>query len=367
MPDNTVHRRWHLKSTLFEFILSSTIHGLPRILKSKYPFSKFIWAIFSCIALASCSYLIYDKCSNYLEYQVITNSQKLTENSAEFPTVTICANKREAWRNKTCLFNAEPCDIFLRTKSASCTEFNSGFILGNGDNDLPIKVLRSDNKGSFYGLRLVMSSSYRFEKFRIYINNHTVKLDSTKAIETALGQEINLSVKRTFVSKLSSPYSNCKSEVTFELNSTITSFPYIKSDCVMLFCFHKILATECNRSKEFEVNAHLYYTDKYGFTTFSIYLIDNCYVIYQKTLARFNTIGPEEICRERCPIECSTSIYSLEPSYNIIKSSDPESAYINVYYENFEYTLIEESPKLEAFDLFGYIGGYFGNYLLEIT
>ncbi len=369
MSDNAAGPRWQIKSTLLEFIFSSTIHGLPRIVKAKYPFSKFIWAIFSCIALVSCSYLIYDKCSNYLEYQVITNSQKLTENSAEFPTVTICAKyAASAWRNKTCLFNAEPCDNFLRRKNSFCIAFNSGFVWGNSLTELlPIKILKSNKEGSLFGLRLVMTSNYISEVFKFWINNHAVELDATKALDIRLGHEINLSVKRTFLKKLSSPYSNCRSEVTLKLNSTVKSFPYFKSECFGTFCFYKIIATECNKSKEFEANIHLFYTDKYAYGVFADKLGKDCGAITVKIQNSWLDIGPEEICRERCPIQCSTSIYSLEPSYNIISSSDPKSAYINVYYENFDYTLIEEAPKMEAFDLFGYVGGYFGKYLENIT
>ena len=206
-----------------------------------------------------------------------------------------------------------------------------------------------------------MTSNYRLERFIIYINNHTEQIESAKSLETSVGQEITLSIRRTFLNKLSSPYSNCRSEVTFEFNSTVTSFPYFISDCVQVFCYFKIIATECNKTKEYEANEYLYYIDKNAFRMFTIYLKNNCNPIKQEIDKRFKEIGPEIICRERCPIECHKTVYNLESRYNIIKSSEPLSAYINIYYESFDYTLIEEAPRMEPFDLFGYIGGYFGN------
>ena len=281
-----------LKVTSVEFFSSSTIHGLPKIAKAKHTFSKLTWTIFLCIALASSSFLIYDKVTNYLEYQVITNSQKLTENSPEFPTVTICAKYSRGWRTKTCWFNGEPCNnTYFKRKNDACFDFNSGLIWGDGNDQIAIETLRSKQKGSLYGLRLVMTSNYRLERFKIYINNHSVRLDSTKALETSVGQEISLSITRTFLNKLSPPYSKCRSEVAFDLNLTVTSFPYLKSDCVMLFCYYEIVATECNKSKELEANAHLYYTDSIAFTMFAIYLQNNCSIVMQKTLKNFLQSG----------------------------------------------------------------------------
>lgn len=351
-----------LKSTFDEFLSSSTIHGLPKILKAKYPFSKFTWAIFSCIALASCSFFIYDKCANYLEYQVITNTEEIAEKSPEFPTVTICAKFNYSNYIEACLFNGQPCNwSSINQKNILCIEFNTG-ISKTASGSIPIEILRSNYSGSSKGLAIVMRTSSTLQKFKVYVNNPASEVDRRTAIETSLGQDISLMVKRTFINKLPSPYSKCRAVETFSNSTTTSSYAYFKSKCQVL-CRDIILAGECNMTEEFAAKEHLFYTDPKIFSFLYYDLTQSCNRDVQiKVDNMFRIMGYEALCQHRCPIECNTISYHLKPRYFFRSSrTDMQRAFISVFYENFVYTKIEEIPMMESFDLFGYIGGFFGN------
>lgn len=71
--------------------LSSTSHGLPRILKSKNIFFKFMWTFFMTTSCSACCYLITTSIMNFLKWQVVTKIDIVTEIPSIFPTISICS------------------------------------------------------------------------------------------------------------------------------------------------------------------------------------------------------------------------------------------------------------------------------------
>jgi len=98
-------------------------------------------------------------------------------------------------------------------------------------------------------------------------------------------------------------------------------------------------------------------------------------------IEKFQSNNPYEQCAEYCPLECdsnkifvSLNTRELPRNGNISKGFDyldfktynnvSKSFFsIYVYYEDLEYVLIEQIPKIQVFDLISNVGGLFGLFL----
>jgi len=78
------------KIVLAELALSSTIHGVSNIVKTKRLFIKLIWLFSMFISFGLCCFYTIQSINEYLEYNTLTDTKIFYENPAEFPTVTFC-------------------------------------------------------------------------------------------------------------------------------------------------------------------------------------------------------------------------------------------------------------------------------------
>lgn len=68
-------------------------------------------------------------------------------------------------------------------------------------------------------------------------------------------------------------------------------------------------------------------------------------------------LGESRVCASECPIECNSVLYTIQSRYSVLGYNGFK---LNVYFEDFEYTIIQQVPKITPFNLFGNIGGVFG-------
>ena len=83
--------------------------------------------------------------------------------------------------------------------------------------------MKSTQPDSRKSLKLVIRNN--LNNILINVRNQTEKMNTEKNIYISPGTETNLAINRVFIERLEPPYSNCKSEVSFELNET-RSFLY---------------------------------------------------------------------------------------------------------------------------------------------
>jgi len=121
----------------------------------------------------------------------------------------------------------------------------------------------------------------------------------------------------------------------------------------------------CNRSADFNLNFQYYFTNKSHFWDFFYNKeYNDCYkknpLLINSIRSKFSTLGANTICDKQCPIECNSVSYSLSTVSNALNT--PYSL-VNVYYEDFFYTLIKEEAKTSFDSLIGTIGGLLGLFL----
>ena len=77
-------------SSTIEIFLSSSVHGLPHIFRTKHQSFKIIWIFLLLSSCCVCSYYVFNTISDYYNHDTITKIASTTELHPEFPTVSIC-------------------------------------------------------------------------------------------------------------------------------------------------------------------------------------------------------------------------------------------------------------------------------------
>ena len=73
-----------------KFASASTIIGLSRIVRAKTRLMKISWILMTLVSLALGLYLTSETIKEYLEYDVFTQTKRITASSALLPAVTFC-------------------------------------------------------------------------------------------------------------------------------------------------------------------------------------------------------------------------------------------------------------------------------------
>ncbi len=210
-----------LKLKFYNLLARSTFHGLSKIFISEHWPTRLLWLVICLTSYSYCIFSISTNISDYFQNQVITNFEKAYENQPLFPRITICN------LNKTsvgCIFNKKASSV-EDLNVTGCVLFNSGF---NGS------ILRSKEVGIHSGLVLDLYTNDFFTGIMIYINNHSVRIGQD-AITISPGMRTNLAVTRHFETRLSEPYTNCKTHVALANTPSTVSLPYFQSEC-LIFC-----------------------------------------------------------------------------------------------------------------------------------
>ena len=80
----------NLLKKLIELSQSSSSHGFPNIFRTQRISIKLLWAVCFILSVAICSYMIFQTMNDYLDYNVVTTTEFISELVSEFPAVTIC-------------------------------------------------------------------------------------------------------------------------------------------------------------------------------------------------------------------------------------------------------------------------------------
>ena len=245
-----------MANIVIQTVSNSSIHGLPNIIKSKSIISKLVWAMFFCISFVSCGYLINKKVKEYYTYPIISNMNKITEINKDFPAVTLCSTPYRP----VCYFNKIGCKFIAI--SPGCSTFNIGYdrfynnLTGEYTRVHVDSVQQMKNEKS-YGLRLSMSQSNTNAYYRLYIHRYGEQKNIGKDIILKPQMEYDIVIHRTFLKKLSKPYSNCKKQVV-SINSGRTNnsvketqiHQYSQSEC-FYSCFYTAVLKACNYNFDF--------------------------------------------------------------------------------------------------------------------
>ena len=122
---------------LKDLLESSSLPGVPIIIKSNHKIVTFIWfiSLFSLITLST--YYISESINEYLSYKVITNIDLINESQSKFPMISFCINNNNIESNLLenimfyCYFDTIKCnwtdfEVYTSQRSEICYQFNTG-------------------------------------------------------------------------------------------------------------------------------------------------------------------------------------------------------------------------------------------------
>lgn len=82
-----------LIKVLKKYVSESYVHGLPRVFKSeKNLLVKSLWLTFILVNFGVCCFYVYSNILEFLNYEVITKIETISEVPKIFPKTTICNN-----------------------------------------------------------------------------------------------------------------------------------------------------------------------------------------------------------------------------------------------------------------------------------
>ena len=296
----------------------------------------------------------------------------------------------------SCTFNWEACfsddfSYFYDPFYGNCFTYNSG-TSANGSVKTPVQ---SDAQGGIYGLSLslFLGDPYFQSQYELFGNGIVVLVHNqtnypffgNRRFTASAGMETDISIKRNFVSKLSSPYGNCLMDTskTSSFASQSASFNYIVNTLGVTYeqgyCYLLCLQTQIIQKCNCQAGVLPYYGNTTTCLTFSQINCGADLVRY------FNKNGATTSCVNSCPIPCNQIEYSVSSSAssypnNYYKSllmnnskiiasgiaySDLKDAVlkINVFYEALEYTVTQEIASLTIDVFIANIGGMFGLFI----
>jgi hypothetical protein len=263
----------------------------------------------------------------------------------------------------------------------NCYRFNGGKNMSN-HSIIPIRKAKS---GRDEGIWL-----YFYNCNSVYVHNNTQMPSNlySKGYYIRPGSFNFYDINRVYDQKLELPYNNCYKNVSkSDYNQTIINYMMLKkiqyshNECLYL----------CKNLKFNEVNVCNFslnsldqdiYSEMYKLNNDSI--VRKCISAYFKESNDNNNNNNNIYCSNYCSYECDTFTYDINSYSMMTKSSGnidySESLYNSygfnsydnvsntffafiVYYNDLQYTLIKQHPKIELFDLISNVGDTLGLFI----
>jgi len=390
---NSNHNK-NYKQPIKEIISSSSLAYLLSPIRSRRLLIKIIWIVFLIGFLFASIYFVLINIFEYLLYETNTSIYQINEPQADFPTISFCS---------TCdlNFNIKILGLWFKNEEltnewqnyfetytdpgfGNCYRFNGGKNMSN--HSIPIRKAKSGRDEGiwlyFYYNQTLFDSI--FTTVTLYIHNNTQMPSNlySKGYYIRPGSFNFYDINRVHDQKLELPYNNCYKNVSkSDCNQTIINYMILKKiqyshiECLYL----------CKNLRFNEINACNFSLNSLDQDIYSeMYKLND----YSNALACISAYFKESnnniYCSNYCPYECDTFTYDINSYSMTTKSSgniDYSETFFNtfgfnsydnvsntffafiVYYNDLQYTLIKQHPKIELFDLISNVGGTLGLFL----
>jgi len=247
-----------IKQKSKELVMASTCHGLPGVFRTKRIFFKIMWLSLFIISTLLGINTVIGTIKTYLNYEIVTKIDVITEIPTEFPAVTII-NLRDR-KSKTPLNEIM---IYCNINLEECNENDFEMIVDNyGFVSHRFTKKKSYTAGMQYGLQLLINlenvtcKKCYLDGLRLIVHNHSIDpgyySGGTKSgFILSPGFNHEIAIKRTFSSKLGLPHNNCIKNITsldsydsdlYRYILESTKYQYTQKDC-----FDYCMGSELNK------------------------------------------------------------------------------------------------------------------------
>ena len=260
-----------IKKCIVDLIEDSTMHGLPRIFKSKSWLVKIMWFLCFLGSTGYCVYLTLTSVFDFLDYNVVTSIETFREIPSTLPAITICnlnqyqnnnsfefvENRSKLYKsfgfqnfeidffilneiitlNETlkrsfsysldealikCTINNIECDSsqfkwIFHPALGNCFQFNTGKYSNGSENKLNIINRPGLNNGLrlelFIGNPDIIFDFIQKTGYHVIVSNQTAKLGIDEGFDVSTGTETSISINRLFTKQLPLPFNDCSSNL----------------------------------------------------------------------------------------------------------------------------------------------------------
>ena len=263
-----------MKSQLLDLLESSSLPGVPILIKSKQLIVKIVWLLFILLFTALSIYYVIESIHTYYNFDVVTNIHVISEQALPFPAVSFCmifnrsntkptisdVIKFSSFEKKE--FHSSDFEIFFFPDpfNLTCFRFNSGKNVFNQSTS----VINSIKKGIESGLEVVFDTS-TLKSLNIFESKIYVYVDDASYLflpeRPYYNRQDNLNIlakggnlikiEREYIQRLSEPHNHCVRKKTTDFISDIFQYfihsnkTYLQNDCIDL-CVWKRLKKKCN-------------------------------------------------------------------------------------------------------------------------
>jgi len=263
--------------------------------------------------------------------------------------------------------------VYCTLNLADCSEEDFDTIIDEfGYVSYKFKSYKSYTPGMQYGLQILINlediecDRCYLDGIRLIIHNQSIDpgyySGGTKSgLTLAPGLSHEISVRRTFSYKLGLPFNNCIKNVNslksynselYQFMLSSTNYSYRQTDCFD-YCMGRELNRELNNSNK--IDHWLQIHRKYPFEKFWQFYL------------RFTRGKINNVCTPFCPLECDSIKYEVTNTFTKLSDNEFNTLFdingstnnliwVNIYYENLEYTSISQVPHMDLFDLISNIG-----------
>jgi len=358
-------KKEQIKEKSTEIALNSSVIGLSNIFRTEKTCLKFMWIILFVISLGGTIYTVIKVLNNYLEYEVITNINVVTQIPAEFPAVTfyLIQNNKDNIKLSDFLY------LGIFNKSL----FNQQVISENDFEEIKdefnftsfkFKPKKSFMDGELFGLKLYFDLTNIVDNIKVIIHNDSDDSGyhagySRKGFDLKPGYDYKISIKKVLTEKLGQPYNDCLKDVKSRNSFDSDLYRYILDSTKYLYkqrdCFEYCIGKEFYKYLNItnKIDHWTEIAQRYPDVEFK----DKFFQIITKIIeGELN-----EKCIPFCPLECDSIKYEQSMYSNQIDVSSIVS--LNIFYESLEYTVINQKAKMDEFDLISNIGGNLGLFI----
>jgi hypothetical protein len=293
----------------------------------------------------------------------------------------------------SCYFASEPCsksdfEWYYDFNYGSCFKYNSG--KNSSGSSIPLK--RMNKIGKLQGLSIELfvgefndtNSLSLVSGAHVFIHNDTINPNSAGGLDIPTGAETNIAINKLYKNQLAKPYSDCTSDLN-DINSQDSILfkeilksneSFSQSHCFDL-CRQKYIIETCNC---YDTSTSRLFDSKPCMNATDLSCSLSVSMDFLKNNSKRNT------CDSLCPIECNSVSYYLTVSsakfpsklYGkaLLNDSIFNSKYgdkittledlkenilsLNIYYDSFDYTIINENPNTPVDMFVANIGGTIG-------
>jgi hypothetical protein len=100
---NDINLRTKIKTAAYEWILTSTSHGLPSIFRVDKIYLKVFWFICFLTSTGVCSFLVAGYLKTYFQYKFVVSTKLYNQLPTDFPAISIC-NLNPYYKNRSISF-----------------------------------------------------------------------------------------------------------------------------------------------------------------------------------------------------------------------------------------------------------------------